>query len=492
MKTVPSTCFFSIESSASFNTHFHRKLASLISSLVYVLLFACALYFGAMSKASAATVYVNFNTPTPYNGDGASWPTALSTIEAGINTATSLATATPGTTIDIWVAGGTYPMSSCYRSLPNNVNIYGGFAGNEVQLSQRPFTGNLPTIQSVLTEPPYNSCQLFRTIGTTNTFNGVKFMAIGGILQNGGKLTVVSSTFTRSSAQATVLGGGGIAAYNGATLLVDKSLFQNLIASVGGAIAGLNAASVTVTNSTFSGNSALGAQYWSTTTNSVASLSGGGAINVDGNFQYDYYDYGAPVNNTQVTLGGNTFTYNTASWPLGGGAIHVEDSDTVSITNSTFGALDINGIPIPDSRNQAITDPYLGASNGGAISLSSSNRVTLNRNNFYGNAAYTGGAIYSEAQKINGSVSITASKFIRNSASIGGAIADVNENASKTVTVDINTNTFTQNTVASGGKGPAIFYDNTQAKINSKTVTSAIDNALFNSNTNLLLSDISP
>lgn len=493
MQTVHSARFFSTASSAPFSTSFHRGLASLIPSFVKVLLVACALCFGVLSGASAATIFVNGAVPpavfpAPAN-DGSSWARALNTIGAALDAATVAATQGP---VDIWVAGGTYPMARCNYPLANNVNIYGGFAGTESQPSERGFTGNLPTIQSTLTEPPYNYCYLFRTVGTTHIFNGIRLSAIGGILQGGGTLTAVSSTFTREPLnQGFAVGGGGISAYNGATLLVDKSLFQNLVASVGGAIAGLNAASVSVTNSTFSGNSAYGQSYWSAAANGVVFVSGGGAISVDGNFYYQYYDYGAPVNNTQVTIGGNTFTNNVAGFPSGGGAIHVEDSDTVSITNSTFGALDTNGIPIPGSRNEAVTG-FSGVSNGGAISLSSSNRVTLNLNKFYGNVAHSGGAIHSQAQKIKGSVSITASKFIRNSASIGGAIADENQksNDSETVTLDINTNTFTHNTASS--KGPAIFYDNTQAKINYKTVTPAINIALINSNPTLLAAEISP
>jgi hypothetical protein len=438
-----------------------------------------------MSSASATTIYVNGSAPT--GGNGSTWSTAFNTIGAGLDAAT--AAATPGAVIDIWVAGSTnpYPMARCNYPLPNNVNLYGGFAGNETQINQRGFTGNLPSLQSTLIEPNSGTnCYLFNLAGTTNRFDGMTLIAVGGILQSGGTLTAVSDTFTRDpiNDMASAVAGNGIVSSNGGTLVVDKSLFQNLIASTGGAIASVNAASVAVTNSTFIGNQAVGAQYWDGT--GVASLSGGGAIIVDGNFSYTYYNYGTPVNNTKVTISSNTFINNAAGSPSGGGAIHVEDSDTVSIASSNFGALDANGMPVSGSSNNASN------SNGGAVSLNTSNVVALNKNNFYGNAAYSGGAIYSQAENINGSVTITTNKFIGNNAYVGGAINDGKEFTSGPKTVDLiinSNNTFTFNTA---NKGPAIFYDSTEESVNGKTAVPAIDSSLTKSNVNLRSSDIFP
>lgn len=496
MKITNSIRFFSSRNSRPPSISFAQRSTSFISSFLSPVLVVFALCFGALSNASAATIFVNVNSPTPSNGDGASWSTALTTIQAALNAATAAATQSPGAAIDIWIAGGTYPLTYCNRPLPNNANIYGGFAGTETQISERLFTGNLPTIQTVLTEPPYSSCYLFKLAGTTNTLNGITLMANGGILQSGGSLTAVNSTFTGNPAGYGVVGGGGINAHNGATLLVDNSLFTNLKAAVGGAIAGLNAASVTVTNSIFSGNRALGVSYSNPVTQASVFHTGGGAINVDGNFSFYYYDYGTPVNNTQVKLHRNTFINNSQIGFTGGGAIHVEDADNVAITNSTFGALDSNGLPIFSSRN--ISSYNYGGANGGAISLSSSQRVTVDLNNFYGNvASLQGGAIHSRAHNLESFVSITFNKFIQNSALFGGAIADVNEQGSnglETVSLNISSNIFSGNTVSGGtdSKGPAIYYDMTQAKINDKNVVPAINKALTTSNPTLLPSDIWP
>src|ERR1035437_7396101 len=114
----------------------------------------------------------------------------------------------------------------------------------------------------------------------------------GGGIRNRGTLTVTDSTFSGNSASEFY--GGGI--YNaGGTLTVTNSTFSGNSASAGGAIGG-GGGLVTVTNSTFSGNS---------------SSDGGGAI---------YYN-----------LGGLTLTTTTFS-----GSAIANEGTTLNVTNSTF------------------------------------------------------------------------------------------------------------------------------------------------------------
>ena len=72
----------------------------------------------------------------------------------------------------------------------------------------------------------------------------------GGIVNDGGTLTVTSSTFSGNNANA----GGGIANINGGTLMVINSTFSGNGAVAGGGI--VNDGTLTVTYSTFSGNGA--------------------------------------------------------------------------------------------------------------------------------------------------------------------------------------------------------------------------------------------
>jgi hypothetical protein len=115
----------------------------------------------------------------------------------------------------------------------------------------------------------------------------------GGILNNG-QLTVTNTTFSGNSADAGQ--GGGI--YNNGTLSVTNSTFSGNSASHGGGIYNNNA--LTVTNSTFSGNS--------------AGTAGGGIYN-----------------NSALTVTNSTFSGNSAG--AGGGIYNV---GTLTLTNGTF------------------------------------------------------------------------------------------------------------------------------------------------------------
>lgn len=85
-------------------------------------------------ETPTATLFVN-GTAAGLN-NGASWANAYTDLH------TALAAATAGD--QIWVAKGTYSAATSSGgsfSLPSNVEIYGGFAGNETALSQRSVTG---------------------------------------------------------------------------------------------------------------------------------------------------------------------------------------------------------------------------------------------------------------------------------------------------------------------------------------------------------------
>ena len=84
------------------------------------------------------TLYVN--AAAAASGNGTSWATAFRTIPEAI-TALTVGCAY-GTFTDIWVANGTYyPTTTNDRSvsftLPNGINMYGGFAGTETAITQR-------------------------------------------------------------------------------------------------------------------------------------------------------------------------------------------------------------------------------------------------------------------------------------------------------------------------------------------------------------------
>lgn len=94
-------------------------------------------------SANAQVVYVD-QSATGTN-DGTSWANAYSDLQVGIDAASALST--PALPIQVWVAAGTYkPTSSTDRTISftmrNEVEIYGGFVGNESSLSQRDWRVN--------------------------------------------------------------------------------------------------------------------------------------------------------------------------------------------------------------------------------------------------------------------------------------------------------------------------------------------------------------
>lgn len=95
--------------------------------------------FALAATPAAPAAIRRVNASAPPGGDGQSWPTAYQDIES------AFAVSLPGD--EIWVAAGTYRPSVIYGgvsdprhktfNLPRSRRLYGGFVGNETQLSQR-------------------------------------------------------------------------------------------------------------------------------------------------------------------------------------------------------------------------------------------------------------------------------------------------------------------------------------------------------------------
>ena len=94
------------------------------------------------ARASASTIHVRADAPP--GGDGTSWASAFDDLQ------TALAAAVAGD--QIWVKAGTYrpgppgALSSTFL-MKGGVDLYGGFAGTETQLSERDWVAN-PTVLS--------------------------------------------------------------------------------------------------------------------------------------------------------------------------------------------------------------------------------------------------------------------------------------------------------------------------------------------------------
>ena len=206
------------------------------------------------NEAPGAVIYVKADSTGTTNGQ--SWDHAFTDLQD------ALTTATQGD--EIWVAAGTYkPTRGADRTLsfkmPQGVAIYGGFIGtNETTNSQRNWTANPTILSGDIGAPGDNSDNSFTVI--TGAFGATLdgFTITGGnTAEAGGGMTndcvawmmVANCTF-RGNIGGLV--GGGM--YNGSSSpTVSNCTFTSNTANFGGGMCNYNA-SPRVTNCTFTGN----------------------------------------------------------------------------------------------------------------------------------------------------------------------------------------------------------------------------------------------
>jgi hypothetical protein len=169
--------------------------------------------------------------------------------------------------------------------------------------------------------------------GVTATLNDLTIAngnsGLGGGIYNGGTLTITNSTFSGNSAHSSSDQGlGGGIANDGGTMTVTNSTFSGNSADNGGGIYN-DGGTLTITNSTFSGNSATyngGGMYddGGATTITNSTFSGNSATNYGGAIDNNYNDGGA------MTVTNSTFSGNSALF-VGGG---IFSSSTLTVTNT--------------------------------------------------------------------------------------------------------------------------------------------------------------
>jgi len=216
----------------------------------------------------------------------------------------------------------------------------------------------------------------------------------GGGIDNSGTLTVSGSTFTGNSA---FFGGGGI--FNSGTATVSGSTFtsNSAIDGDGGGIYNGGTATVTVSDSTFTGNSAFfggggGIDNYGTATVSDSTFTGNGAV------------YGGGIDNYgTATVSGSTFTSNSAIDGDGGG---IYNGGTATVSGSTFTSNSA-------VYNSGTTHP---TGDGGGIYNSGTATATVSGSTFTRNSAHeAGGGIDN-----SGTATVSGSTFTSNSALYSG------------------------------------------------------------------------
>jgi hypothetical protein len=272
----------------------------------------------------------------------------------------------------------------------------------------------------------------------------------GGGIYNLGALTVTDCTFSGNSAnvfaynQFSTRGGGGI--YNLGTLTVTGSTFSRNSASSGnvdGEGGGIsNAGTLTLSGSTFSGNSA----------GIGGGISNAGTLTVTGSTFGGNSAFGAgAIYNFggTLTISGSTFSGNTARFDGG-----ISNAGTLTVTASTFsgnsasigdggGGIDNNG---PLTVTACTFSGNSAEYGGGIYNLYLPGTMTVIDSTFSGNSAYggDGGGI----QNLDGTVTVIACTFSGNSAARFGGGISINGG-----TLTVTASTFSGNSAARSGGG---------------------------------------
>ena len=267
--------------------------------------------------------------------------------------------------------------------------------------------------------------------GSTGAYNG-------GALYAEGNVTIMDSTFTDN---ISIADGGVLYAWGGVPVSISNSVFDGSTAGFTGAGGAIVAATVSVTNSTFTGSHAYyGAIYAYTT----ATVTGSTFTNNDA------FNGGA-ISTTTATVTGSTFTDNTANV---GGAINADTTATVTSSTFTDNDATVSGTISATTAtvtNSAFTDNDAGIL-GGAIYANTTATVT--------DSTFTNNTAGSEGGAIDATIAtVTGSTFRNNSGDYGGAInADI---------ATVTDSAFTKNTVTV--YGGAIYA--TTATVSSSSFT---------------------
>ncbi|SFF27475.1 beta strand repeat-containing protein [Spirosoma endophyticum] len=186
-------------------------------------------------------------------GNGSSWANASGNLQAMINASVA--------TDQVWVAGGTYkPTTGTDRNasfaMKIGVLIYGGFAGSETSLSQRPIINTTTPSSSILSGDLGTAGNIadnsYHVI--SNPMDLINTAVLDGFIITGGNANGGSSTGS----------GGGM--YNpgndsglGASPTVRNCSFQGNSAGIGGAMTNYGSATSNpvLVNCLFRGNSAI-------------------------------------------------------------------------------------------------------------------------------------------------------------------------------------------------------------------------------------------
>ncbi|QHW00240.1 choice-of-anchor Q domain-containing protein [Spirosoma endbachense] len=386
------------------------------------------------------------------SANGSSWANASASLQAIINASAS--------GDQVWVAGGTYkPTSTTDRTvsfaMKNGVAIYGGFAGTETALSQRPpinpvggpgvvsqpstttLSGDIDNDGTwannsyhVISNPASLSLTptalLDGVVVSGGNANGTASNNRGGGIHNDGSGNTCQPTFQNCTFQTNVATYGG-ALFNygslgsSSPLLTNCALFSNS-AAYGGAMYNYGdrgSSSPQLTNCVFQSNSATS----------------GGAL-----FNFGLYNGSSSPqltncvfqSNSATTGGaiGNDAENNGSSSPQLTNCVFQSNSATAGGAMENYGTS--TGISNPQLTN-CVFQSNSATSGGGAIynvNRQGTSSSQLTNCSFQSNSANNGGAMYNESNYGTTNPQLTNCSFQSNSATTsGGAMYNYGANS---------------------------------------------------------------
>ncbi|GHT81077.1 hypothetical protein FACS189467_4520 [Bacteroidia bacterium] len=288
------------------------------------------------------------------NKDGSSWMDAYAGLADPLLVADqqrkgTFAVASTDTIRQIWVAAGTYkpqyraattdgsgiPTTDRYRAfvLVPNVKIYGGFAGNESAINQRPtpplgaggwsiLSGDIDDTVGI---SGGDACHVVISAGNVGTALLDGFTISGG---NADDNVSGSGSIIVNSITIDLKGGGGMVNDNSSPALTNVTISGNY--AIGGGGMFNDNSSPTLTNVTISGNNAIGGGGMSSSDNSSPTLTN---VTISGNYAADgggMSNYNSSLVLTNVTISGNSATN------IGGGIVNANSFSPLAFTNVTI------------------------------------------------------------------------------------------------------------------------------------------------------------
>ena len=274
--------------------------------------------------AAADTLLVDANLSTGLN-DGSSWANAFQ----GSN-GLQLALAASSSGDQIWAGDGTYKTTigasrSAVFQLKNGVEIYGGFAGGEVNLVDRPSIGT--SISLLSGDLAGNDGSNLRNDNSYHLLTGAGTNAtavIDGFTVRGGNANSGSGNNDK---------GGGIICLSGASPTLRNCSFEDNRCTFGGGAGYINGSAPTFTDCDFIDN--RGGSF-------------GGAFDLNGgnNTKYDrcYFEGNSAsragaleiFSSSNVKVTNSIFVGNTATGGSGGGALWFGFGGTNTVANCTI------------------------------------------------------------------------------------------------------------------------------------------------------------